>query len=428
MKLKFQFAFMITLFVGLMSGCSGGELPSSGNTVKPFPTGLAAAISPGISGTNVLPVQVDTVGYLNEPVVSVVICNPGDASSYGTASSSCKVINRVLLDTGSSGLRVFSSVLSSLNLTQVTSTGGEVARCAAFADGTNQWGPVKKADLILGGETVSNLNIQVIDANYATSSTLCPDAVNDPNIEMYNGILGIGVRIEDCSDCVTSSSSGYFVCTNSTGTCQSSTAALVEQVKNPVAAMTLASNTDGVDDSNGTILVMPEVPSTGAVSASGYLVFGIGTRSGGNNSPASGLTVLNTDKNGFLYVDYGAWQNLVGFIDSGSNGLFIPSSAALPTCGKFFCPSLPKTLTATNKPWTLDGTENVVSFQILNGQSIVYSRNYAYSTFGGPPVLPGYFAWGLPFFFGRSVYTGILGKTAIINGVTYGATTPYYAY
>ena len=47
-------------------------------------------------------------GQSNMPYVSVTICEPG--------TYNCKTIHNILLDTGSSGLRIFASAVKSLNL------------------------------------------------------------------------------------------------------------------------------------------------------------------------------------------------------------------------------------------------------------------------------------------------------------------------
>ncbi len=66
-----------------------------------------------------------------------------------------------------------------------------------------------------------------------------------------------------------------------------------------------------------------------------------------------------------------------------------------------------------------------VSFEITN-LSTINGNFYALSTVGGPAatnaMLGSYFDWGLPFFYGRSVY-------AAIDGVMAGGTIgPYNAY
>ena len=56
-----------------------------------------------MAGPNVLPVNV-SCGYVNEPCVSVIVCNP--------TNTNCVTVDNILLDTGSYGLRVFASAIS----------------------------------------------------------------------------------------------------------------------------------------------------------------------------------------------------------------------------------------------------------------------------------------------------------------------------
>src|ERR1700704_460806 len=76
--------------------------------------------------------------YFNGAFTSVTICVPGQ--------SSCQTIDGILVDTGSSGLRVLASSLT-LTLPQQADAGGApVAECCSFLDGFT-WGSVKSADV-----------------------------------------------------------------------------------------------------------------------------------------------------------------------------------------------------------------------------------------------------------------------------------------
>ena len=94
-----------------------------------------------------------------------------------------------------------------------------------------------------------------------------------------------------------------------------------------------------------------------------------------------------------------------------------------PQASDFYCPSSPVTEMALNQGQ--NGTMSTVSFQITSLNQL-NGNFYALSTVGGPaatnPMLGSYFDWGLPFFYGRSVYAAINGKPA---GGTLG---PYNAY
>lgn len=93
--------------------------------------------------------------YFNGAFTSVTVCAPG--------TSSCQTIDGVLVDSGSSGLRLLSSVLT-LSLPQQTDAGGAaMAECGQFLDGFT-WGPVQTADIRMAGEQASAVPIQVIGA------------------------------------------------------------------------------------------------------------------------------------------------------------------------------------------------------------------------------------------------------------------------
>ena len=126
-------------------------------------------------GINVLAITVNgslcspatSAGYVNKPCVSVTVCSPN-------STTACQTINDILLDTGSSGLRLFKQALApSVVLTPVQSGTGLLAECAHFADGSTDWGPVQRADIRLGNEPAVTVPIQVIDATFGTVPATC---------------------------------------------------------------------------------------------------------------------------------------------------------------------------------------------------------------------------------------------------------------
>ena len=135
---RFRLAFLLALLFGLAScggGGGGGGTPSAGS-----------AIPPAASGLNVLPLVVDAgppgTGNVNIPYVSVTVCVPGSAV--------CQTIDHVLVDTGSTGLRLFASALDpALFLpAQTDASGNPLADCAVFASGYS-WGAVRRANVRL---------------------------------------------------------------------------------------------------------------------------------------------------------------------------------------------------------------------------------------------------------------------------------------
>ena len=137
-----------------------------------------------------------------------------------------------------------------------------------------------------------------------------------------------------------------------------------------------------------------------------------------------------TDRSGNITTTYKGQTLSASFIDSGSNGLYFADStittcsdSSNPHASDFYCPTSTLSLTATNQG--LNGTTNVVSFQIADLDNIsasAFAINDVGGGTGGFTSRSAFFDWGLPFFYGRMVYTAIEGKTAG------SATGPYYAY
>ena len=94
------------------------------------------------------------------------------------------------------------------------------------------------------------------------------------------------------------------------------------------------------------------------------------------------------------------------------------SSSAL-TCrdnADFYCPTTTVTLQATNVG--VNGKTGSVTFGVANADAL---PDFAVlPQLGGP--FSGFVDWGLPFFYGRRVFTAIEGQT------TPGGTGPYFAY
>jgi len=387
------------LWVPLLAAACGG-----GSSHAPSTCGTSSFV-PSAAGANVLPISVAgagclPTGYFNEPCVSATVCDPANPSS-------CVTIGGLLLDTGSIGLRVFSQALGSLrpSLPAITQGGNPVAECIAFLDGSSQWGPVVGGSVVLGGEPPVPVPIHVIDSTFAGRPSPCAGAQTDPASAGYNGILGVGEWIQDCgAGCAPPSSSAgspYYVCSGSS--CATTTVDLAFQVTNPVAALP----TDG----NGVVVELPSLPVTGAASASGSLVLGIGTRA--NNVPGASVAAFPLDlgTGTFLTATPGRARADPAFLDTGSNGLFFPTAdARLTPCPRsgssWFCPASPVALTATNAGAA--GTPSAsVCFEIASIDALPGSVGVAPAV-GGPDMSPSpQFDWGLPFHFGRSVYVGI---------------------
>jgi hypothetical protein len=346
----------------------------------------------------------------NVAFVSVTVCPPGQTTG-------CQTIDGVAVDTGSSGLRILSSALTASLPRQTTTAGANVVECFPFQDGYT-WGPVATADIKIGPEQANSVPVQVVgDPGTPAAPDSCTStgmaSENTLDTLGSNGILGIGIFRQDCgSACafVGSSNPGlYYACSSSA--CQVTTESLTQQLQNPVWMFP--------KDNNGVLMQLPAVSPPGQVAASGLLFFGIGTQS---NNALGNASVFTLDGGGNMTTTYGR-SSSPGFIDSGSNGYYFLDSATtqIPTCTDikdFYCPTSTLTLSAGNVG--ANGRSNTVSFSIANADTYLTLPDNLLPQIGGP--FAGYFDWGLPFFYGRSVFTAIEGQS------TPGGVGPYFAY
>lgn len=362
--------------------------------------------------------DLSSVSVVNLPYVSVTVCVAG-------STSNCKTVDHILVDTGSTGLRILASALDSTfisSLSSVTASGNQLGECAQFVSGY-LWGTVKTADLYLAGEEAASLPIQIVgDSSYSTIPSACQrkgSSMGSQSALGANGIIGLNSFKQDCgSSCVSGTTAGYYYSCASSGSCTDTTVALGSQVQHPVQLFS--------GDNNGVVLVLPSVASAGAASVSGTLYFGIGTQS---NNTLGSATPYGTDSQGYFRTAFNGSSNMYGVIDSGSNGLFFNDSA-LATCSSglasgWFCPSAATSLSATItgvSSSTISSNSTAVSFSIANAQTLFGSGYAAYGNLGAPYGSNSYFDFGLPFFFGRSVYV------AIENTLTPVGYGPYVAF
>jgi hypothetical protein len=389
--------------IGLgLGACTGG---GGGTTITPVPaSGSTIRITINAGSSNVC-------SYFNAPCATVTICQSG--------TSNCDTVSNVLVDTGSFGLRVFSSLLPNTNnlLPAMQSSNAQpISECVFYADGTANWGPIKYASVTLNSTTTATqIPIQVIDASYPGASN-CSGASATPTDFGVNGILGIGPLQTD------QGYSGYFTC-NGNNCNQILPPAYVT---NPI--------TQFASDNNGLTLTFASVPSSGAASADGYGVFGVGTNNA--NTPGSGTHIFQINGTGLTVNSTFRETTYPSYLDTGSQGYYF-TSQFWPNCGGslngFFCPSSEISDSATMTG--IDGLGNTASatinFNIGNASDLLNnSTNNAFSNIGvniaslagSSPLID----WGLPFYLGKTVYMVFAGKTATVNGVTLPASSSGY--
>ena len=206
----------------------------------------------------------------------------------------------------------------------------------------------------------------------------------------------------------------YFNCTTPTATtCQLKAAnypTATQQVQNPVSRFASSNN-------NGVVLQLPVLDPKGVGIAPGYLIFGVGTQT---NNTLGSANVLRVNTLGEFTTVYGGNSLARSIMDSGSNGLYFDDTALAATpcsaaAAGFYCPPSTRNLSAAIQLGGTGGSVNV-GFSIANADNLftpggLSSGNFAFSNLGGSFGGSG-FDWGLPFYFGRSVYTVMEGKTA----------------
>ncbi len=387
-------------------GCSSGGSNSGG--------GPALA-------SNVIPVVVNAgptgaqSSYVDGLFASATLCVPGNAAS-------CQTIDGLLVDTGSTGVRILSAVLTLPLPKQTDDAGNAIANCSQFADGSYFFGPLVYADVQLGGGRASSLPIQVIadpaSADFAKPPAACTSGGGQDQGTLdslgANGILGVGLFEQDCGPgCATDSSPGiYFRCTSSL--CDPTVVPVEKQMTNPLSAFAA--------DNNGFSITLPDVPPDGSASVAGTLTLGIGTQA---NNALGSTTILVPDQVGNMTTVFQGQSYGSSTIDSGTNAVFFssPAMSGLPTCKvnkDFYCPSA--TVDLSGSLVGADGASAGITFSVANADSLLAGDNYGFDDLAGPNAPSPGFLWGLPFFFHRTVVTAFDGRA------TPSGAGPYWAY
>jgi Protein of unknown function (DUF3443) len=208
LDLGLSFFFGRNVFVGIE--------PSNSATAPYFAYGGTQSIA-AAGPPNVEPLIVDggpsglPTPTVNVPYISVTVCLPG--------TTTCQTIDHVVVDTGSVGLRLMSSVVT-IGLPALTDASSRpLAECLQFVSGTT-WGSVVTADLKLptSGERATSVHAQLIGASSAGSppSGCTGTPINTVDTFGANGIIGVGLFTNDCNasgDCAPGSqAANYYYC------------------------------------------------------------------------------------------------------------------------------------------------------------------------------------------------------------------------
>ncbi|MDH4289256.1 MAG: DUF3443 domain-containing protein [Aquincola sp.] len=440
----FAGAFVLAVVAVLSAGCGGGTTSTTTVTCRDPNVCVAdeVVLQNAPTGPNTTEIVVDSgpsggfvLGVTNVPYVSVTVCQPG--------TSQCATIDHVLLDSGSYGLRVLKSKVASLGLAPVDvaadaasgTPAGTAAECYAFVLGA-VWGPLARADVRIADELAPDISIQLIDDGSTKSPSLpanCQSNAQGGLLDSVtqlqaNGILGIGMIGVDCGvSCLTSAYPGgyvvYYSCPPSGAACQPAGLPSSTQVRNPVTAFAV--------NNNGTMVVMPPLPELGAKVARGRLVFGIGTQSNNQLPQSARMYQVQTDpfSANYLYVglDVAGRAYPQSFIDTGSNALFFSDPGISKTCnvssggaGGWYCPT--STWRQSGTLTDMAGMQGSFDLAVGNADTLFTIGAAAFSNLGGDAGQGAEtFSIGMPFFYGRTVFTSIWQQRLAENG-------PWYAF
>ncbi len=421
------------MVVGLLAGCGG---TSTTTTVTCRDVTLCpaqeAVLASAPTGSNTTEILVDAGPSFqpatNVPYVTVSVCQPG--------TTTCATIDRVILDTGSYGLRVLRSAVGAVPLAPVVipadgagTFAGNLAECYPFVIG-GTWGPVVTADVLISGETAPSIPIQLIDDSSPANPPLPSGCKPSPASQLQaNGILGVGVVGLDCGvQCLTLPETVYYSCPAGIN-CTPAAVPGPSQIQNPVPKFQQTS--DGFLDNNGTMIVMPPLPALGAVVAKGRLVFGIGTRPNNQLPPSPTFYKLNVAASSLSPEYLSVTVQLAGgtfvgsYIDSGANGYFFDTASIPRSCkvtggvGEWYCPASTTRLAATMSDYkgTVSPTFDI---PVANADELFSAGGAALANLGGSVGQPAETAaLGLPFFYGRTVYTAIWFGSLSLDGPWY---------
>ena len=343
-------------------------------------------------------------GGFNRLVVNLTVCAPG--------TDRCATIDDIMLDTGSTGLRLeTSAVPPDLRLPTFPGPHGlPLAECLRFV-ADDAWGPLYRADMTLGGMTAADLPIQIIGDAPEAQPDSCPRSDVQPTA---NGTLGIGPQLTDCAGACEQNPAqpGVFECTADRCLPVPGRVAPAYRLPNPVTRLP--------EHNTGVVIDLPPAPPGGTDAVVGTLTLGVGTSDNNRLGPAA---VVRLDGAGRFTTLYEGMAYPDSYLDSGTETYIVPD-ARLPRCSALpwaFCVSPERTLQAAMVG--LDRSPVPTAFRIGDYATI---RQHRFGAADSLAVAAGpgskTFVWGAPFFLGKRVSVLIDGKD--VQGVS----GPAYAY
>jgi len=407
------------------TGSSGGigvigSTPSfagagSGSKIITSPMGCGTVTSTGTG--NSTPIVVDgfpcavaggagTVNVPQRPYISVKICAPN-------STTNCQIVDHILLDTGSTGLRIAASALlptlqpgaTGLPLLAGSNSTVTLTECETYVD-SYVYGPLVNVDVTIAGEFAKNSTMQVIGTPGFPVPSGCSSVggfeINSVQTFGANGLMGVNLDTVDTAL--------FFDCNNGAfGACwQNLTYAGMPSVVTQFAT-----------DNNGVVISLPAIDATGATDVvTGTLLFGVSTQN--NNTPVWPTLTLNTVNNTDNY-NFGSFSAQIdgnwysAYLDSGTEQVFFdePTNTGLNPCATasiyagLYCPTRTQNLSFYVTDYGSKSILGILPFSLVNPANL-NSNTIAYSNVGGPisssSTVDQEVAFGLATFFGHTNY------------------------
>jgi hypothetical protein len=391
---------------------------SSITTLMPYGTATTGCGNATEIGTsNVAPLYVDgfpcqpsVYPSWNEPYTNIKICEPN-------STTNCQVIDHVIVDSGSDGLRFMEGVIKSSLLKHLPVVGVKgkiITECETYVD-SYTYGPLLYADVYFGGKVLKKFPLQLASNAY-TPPAECQDEggekTNTAALFGGNGLVGVAFPLTDVTP--------YYVCESNGSDCADFNYA---GLPNLVSVFE--------KDNNGAVITLPSVASRGSSTpVMGSLIFGVGTES--NNKPPAGTKALKNDLSfGEFDVELGS-NKAKAYIDSGTsnlvvNGDWTQCSASTGLQG-FFCPSKNEALSMGVSSIGKTTPAYHIGLTIGNANTLLNNGDVAYDDIAqyvsSSASAGGDYALGLTAFFGRTMYFVFNGKSSDLGTGPINAMSP----
>lgn len=344
------------------------------------------------------------INWPQVPYVSVKICSPGSLAN-------CQVIDHVIVDSGSTGLRVAYSALSPKlrsgfkKLPLKSSFGKTLTECEAYIS-SYVYGPIAQADVHIAGESARNTQLQIFGHPRYRVTRDCKrqggDEMDSTQSFGGNGLIGVSFYLRD-------DHALYYNCQPNTSFCKANTT--FPGIPNTVSQF--------ATNNNGAVLSFPPLSTPdSSTPIEGTLAFGISTQS--NNTP--GVNTLALLNDGGTTSDSGTFEAKIGsnwsnaYIDSGTDTVYFydDQNSALKACPStsyyagWYCPLATQHLTFNLADAGTTKTQGYLHFTVANPRNTFTSSTIAYDNIGGVSSpssnLDNSMAFGLSVFFGNKMY------------------------